>query len=564
MSLQKYRWLPYTPIPPQIEDEFVALHPIIRQLLYNRNITSLDDAKRFLDARPPHELKGTKLLNVEESARRINQALESKEQVAVYGDFDVDGITATAVVKSALSTLGTSVASYIPDRSTEGYGLNLDAIKWLHDQGADLLITVDCGIRAVDEVQVAKDLGMSVIITDHHMPGSALPAADFIVNPNQEADPYPNKDLAGVGVAFKMIQSLSEFYPQLEPEKTHLDLVALGTIADLVPLTGENRHLAKRGLRQLKRPRRQGILSLMGAAGISPESLQASDISFQLAPRLNAAGRLSSANRALDLLLEEDVHQAGTLAQEIEILNTRRKSIMKEMNQLAEKLAVPEGAVPPILFAFHANFNQGIVGLAAGYLADKFHRPAVVGKIGAENTVASCRSIEDFNIIQALDVHRDLFQQYGGHPAAAGFTIQNNRLPELQERLSEYAQQKLQTVDLTPTMAVDAEVRFDELDYQFLSYLNRFSPMGYGNPKPLFLSTGVSVKKSRQVGKGGDHLKLTVNQQNKSFDAIAFRWGHLYKELPPLIDILFTFEENEYRGRSSLQLNIKDFRPGQP
>lgn len=561
MTIQTYRWHHPDPLPSQIAQELHVLHPVMRQLLYNRDITSLIEAKDFLEGNPPQEIQGAHLLHAAESARRLKSALEKDEHIAVYGDFDVDGITATALVKAALSSLGGDVSCYIPDRVSEGYGLNVDAIRSLRDQGADLLITVDCGIRATHEVQIAKEIGFDVIITDHHQPGETLPQADFIVNPNLASDPYPNKALAGVGVVYKLMENLSHHYPALQPEQEYLDLVALGTVADLVPLQGENRHLVKRGLKQLQKPHRQGILSLMGVAGVSPETLQASDISFQLAPRLNAAGRLTSAKYALELLLEEDVHRAGRLAQEIELFNNRRKELMRDMRSKAEEIAVPDDAVPPMLFAFHPDFNQGIVGLAAGYLSEKYHRPAIVGKDEGEVIVASCRSIDGFNIVEALDHHRDLFQQYGGHPAAAGFTIENQHIPELRKRLTEFARRSLAKLDLTPSLEVDAVLDFDDLNYQLLSQIQQLSPMGYGNPQPLFLSEKVDILSSRQVGGDGSHLKLTVSQGGKTLDAIAFRLGHLQQELPSCADILYTFEENEFRGRTSLQLNVKDFRP---
>ncbi len=562
MNIQHYRWLENPTVPPKVKRELSIFSPILQQLLYNRGINSLPEAEMFLEARLPKNVKGYQLLGLKEAAFRLYQAINDHEKIIVYGDFDVDGITSTALLKSALLSLNAKVSTYIPHRVDEGYGLNFDVIAELHRKGAELLLTVDCGIRALKETKKAKELGLDIIITDHHQPGDTLPDAEAVVNPNQPLDPYPNKDLAGVGVAYKLVEALSQDFPHIDREE-YLDLVALGTIADLAPLTGENRYLVRQGLIQLKRSRRQGILSLMGVAGVDPNNLQSSDISFQLAPRLNAAGRLASANFALELLLEEDVYRAGKIAQEIEILNTRRKDLMHEMKSVAENIAVPEKKVPPILFAFHPEFNQGIVGLTAGYLAEKYYRPAIVGKRDDETTTASCRSIDGFDIIHALDQHKHLLVNYGGHPSAAGFTIPNENIPNLKEQLTRYARKTLENVDLTPTLYPDMELSLSDLNRELLEEIQWFSPMGVGNPQPSFVSSGLHIKRSRQVGKQNNHLKLLISDGRETFDAIAFRLGHLYDHLPPKIDILYTFEENIYRGRSSLQINIKDIRPSE-
>jgi single-stranded-DNA-specific exonuclease len=559
MKTHPVRWLIHPPVPPSVQRDLSLFPAVIQQLLFNRGINTHDEAKMFLEARLPDEVQDSQLLGLKEASLRLHKALNANEHIAIYGDFDVDGITSAAMLKSAFLTCNDTVSTYIPHRVDEGYGLNMEAIRGLHKRGADLLLSVDCGIRAVKEVAIAKELGLDVIITDHHQPGGSLPDADIIINPNQPRDPYPNKDLAGVGVAYKLLESMGRYFPNIRPEG-YLDLVALGTIADLVPLIGENRFLARQGLSQLRRPQRQGVLALMGVAGVDPQTIQASDISFQLAPRLNAAGRLSSANFALELLLEEDVYRAGRIAQEIEILNIRRKDLMHEVKSKAEAIAIPEEKIPPILFAFHPDFNQGIVGLAAGHLSEKYFRPAIVGKRDEEITTASCRSIDGFNIIHALDQHKDLFLNYGGHPSAAGFTILNENIPALKDQLTHFSRKAFEKIDLTPTLYADMEISLHDLTRDLLGEIQGFSPMGVGNPQACFLTTGLTVKSCRQVGKQYNHLKLAISDGSDTFDAIAFRLGHMYETLPPKIDILYTFEENIFRGHSSLQLNIKDIR----
>ncbi|MBS3752857.1 MAG: single-stranded-DNA-specific exonuclease RecJ [Anaerolineales bacterium] len=560
MKENQSKWVTRPPLPPEIRTEFQIYPQVLQQLLYNRGFDSLDKAERFLDARLPEDVKDTHPMGIDQASDRLEKAIANGEHIAIYGDFDVDGITSTALLKSSLEELGGQVSTYIPHRVDEGYGLNTKAIQALRNTGVDLLITVDCGIRAITEIEYAKKIGLDVIITDHHQPGNTLPKADLIINPNQPLDPYPNKDLAGVGVAYKLLQKLAEHKPHLKPEK-FLDLVSLGTIADLVPLRGENRHYVREGLRDLKQPHRQGIFALMGVSGLSPENIQASDISFQLGPRINAAGRLSSADLALDLLLEKDVKQAGLLAQKIEILNNKRKELMHDVRIKAENMALVDDEIPSILFAFHPDFDQGIVGLAAGYLTEKYHRPAIVGKQGDEVTIASCRSIDEFDIIKALDMNKKLFLSYGGHSAAAGFKIKNENIPALKDSLTKFSSITLEKIDLTPTLTADMELSFNDLDRELLKQFHMLAPTGMGNPQPQFISYDIYINKCRQVGKQNNHLKLELSDGSTTFDAIAFRKGELSDSLPSRVDILYKFEENIYRGRSRLQLNIKEIRP---
>ncbi len=544
-------------LPPKAKEDLRGYPPILQQILYNRGYATRAAACQFLETRPPTGLAYP--LGVEAGVQRVLAALNDNEAMAVYGDYDADGVTGTAMLTAALRSLGGSVIPYIPDRIKEGYGLNHAAIKELHSKGVKLLISVDCGIRAVDEVQTGKELGMDFILTDHHHPGPKLPAADVIINPKQEGDTYPEKSLAGVGVAYKLLVGLGEYKTQLEAEN-YLDLVAIGTVADLVPLTGENRVLVRDGLEQMRRPRRQGLMSLMGAAGVKPENVTATDIGFRLGPRINAAGRMSSARKALELLLEEDFMQAGQMAQELEILNRQRQEITRELKGQAVEQAVEGQEVPPVLFAFHSDFHQGVVGLVASNLVGQYYRPAIVGEERGALTTASCRSIPEFNIIEALDQCEDLLEQHGGHAAAAGFTIANDNIPAFVERMTQIAEEEFEDQKLQPTLHADAEVKLSELDADVLEYLSWLEPTGYGNPRAKFASRGVKVKSSRRVGKDGSHLKLKVTDGKITFDAIAFQQGDWDDKMPAEIDVLYTFEENEFRDKKTLQLNIKDIK----
>jgi len=555
------RWQIAPPLTPEANSELHGYPPLLRQILYNRGYATRALARQFLEAHPQRNLAYP--LDVDKATKRILTALENNEIIAIYGDYDADGVTGTAMLTAALKSLGGYVIAYIPDRIKEGYGLNLSAIKELHSKGVQLLISVDCGIRALGEVRAGNALGMDIIITDHHHPGPDLPAAYAIINPKREDDPYPEKNLAGVGVAYKLLARLEDDKPQLRADN-YLDLVAIGTVADLVPLIGENRVLVREGLRQLESPHRQGLMSLMGVARVQPDSVKATDIGFRLGPRINSAGRMSTARKALDLLLEKDVSKAGEMAQELEILNTKRQNITKELREKAAKHAIATGEeIPYILFAFHPDYQQGVVGLTASSLVDQYYRPAIVGEQRDIFTTASCRSIPEFNIIESLDQCESLLKQHGGHAAAAGFTISNDNIPAFIMRMTQIAKKELEGEQLRPTLHADAELKLSELGPKLLEQLSWLEPTGYGNSHAIFISYGVRVKSSRRIGKNGDHLKLKVTDGKITYEAIAFQLGEWQEKMPPEIDLLYAFEENEFRGKKTLQLNIKDIKESQ-
>jgi len=417
----------------------------------------------------------------------------------------------------------------------------------------------------LEEARHARDIGLDLIISDHHNPGEELPEAIAVIDPKRVDSDYPEKNLAGVGVAYKLAAALAskiEFSAHAQAED-YLDLVALGTVADLVPLIGENRTLVRDGLSQLRQTRRQGIRSLMGIASIQPEKMTATDIGFGLGPRLNAAGRLDTATDALHLLTTQDLLKAGEMAQQLEIQNRKRQSITREIQAQAETLALEEDPDAFLLFAAHPDFNAGVVGLAASRLTDQYYRPAVVGHTDGDYTRASCRSISEFHITEALDQCADLLEKYGGHAAAAGFTVHNKNLTELVARLKSLAAEQLSELDLRPTLTADLELPLSALKPEVLEYLDWLQPTGYGNPQVAFISRRLQVTNSRRVGKDQSHLKLSVTDGQLTFDAIAFRLGDWHDDMPPRIDLLYRFEVNEFRGRKTLQLNVRDIRPSQ-
>ncbi|HKG55388.1 MAG TPA: single-stranded-DNA-specific exonuclease RecJ, partial [Anaerolineales bacterium] len=531
---------------------------------FNRGFATDADARVFLKAQPNADNNPFQLTGMQATVDRICYALEHNEPIAIYGDYDVDGVTATALLVQALEALGGNVRGYIPNRFDEGYGLNKDALDSLKADGVKLVITVDCGIRSPEEALHAQTIGLDLIISDHHHPdGLNLPSAFAVINPKQHGDPYPDKDLAGVGIAYKIAEALVSVQQPINGFRPNdlLDLVALGTVADLAPLVGENRVLVRRGLRQIRETKRQGLYSLAGVADMKIDKVTAGNIGFMLGPRLNASGRLESALASFELLTTTDFMRAGQLALQLDTQNRQRQSITRTMQEQAEAIAMGEDPEAFLLFAAHEEFNPGVVGLAASRLTEMYYRPAIVAAKNAEETRGSCRSIPEFHITDALDLCKDLLVRHGGHAAAAGFTVKNENLPELVSRLKEIAKDQLGSRDLRQTLSADMEVPLSQLNFEVLEHLKFLEPTGYGNPEAVFVSRNVKVKMARTVGSEGRHLKLTVeDERGATVDSIGFRMGHLKSDLPPYVDVLYHFEANEYNGRRTLQLNLRDVK----
>jgi single-stranded-DNA-specific exonuclease len=470
-----------------------------------------------------------------------------------------------------LQALGAQASGYIPHRFDEGYGLNKEALDLLKGDGAKLVITVDCGIRSPDEAAHARTIGLDLIISDHHHPAQGdLPPALAVINPKQAGDAYPDKDLAGVGIAYKIAEALLDLEKQSSAGGASssglqlddlLDLVALGTVADLTPLVGENRTLVRKGLKQMRETTRQGLFALASIAEVPLAKVNAAHIGFMLGPRLNAAGRLESALAAFELLTTTDLMRAGVLAQQLDVQNRKRQALTRSTQEWAEAIALADPAAH-LLFAAHTDFNLGVVGLAASRLTESYYRPAVVAATGAEETRGSCRSIPEFHITDALDQCRDLLVRHGGHAAAAGFTVRNENLPALVSRLKALAAAKLDGQDLRPTVMADADVSLTMIRPDLIKTLGNLQPTGYGNPDAAFIARAARVKSSRAVGSEGRHLKLVLeDEKGFAHDAIGFRLGDLQPSLPARVDVLFTYEINEYNGRVGYQLNLKDVRP---
>jgi len=538
------RWRIHHRIPKDIDSALNEFSPLMRQLLYNRGFMEGVSASSFIAGEVNFSTDPLLLKDMDLAVKRLFEGITSGEIIAIYGDYDADGVTATALMAAFLSALGVKPRVYIPNRYDEGYGLNEEAIRQLAAEGTDLIITVDCGVRAVYEVTLANELGMAVIISDHHNPGKVLPPALAVIDPKQPGDLYPEKYLAGVGLAYKLAQAYLMTHPQAGIDADDwLDLVAIGTVADLAPL-------------------RQGIFSLAQVARIDLTKCDASNIGFGLAPRLNAAGRLDSALTAFELLTTQNVQNAGLLAQELEKQNSDRQEMTQEIREKAIDQVLTADPDALLFFAASPEFSEGVVGLAASRLTEAYYRPAIIGHQGAEFTVASCRSIPEFDITRALDACSELLVRHGGHAAAAGFTVRVEDQEELIERLRAIAQDELGEMELLPTLDIDREILLDKLDAKYipgiLEDLHQLEPTGRENPEPIFASQHIGVRHARTVGREGTHLKLILQAGAHAFDGIAFRQGYWMAELPDVIDIAYRFELNEFNGRSNLQLNIKD------
>ena len=566
MPAQQKRWEVVPRAPEAHFAKFPDIPPLLVQILYNRGFTAADEVRKFLTHSwvedDPLLLKG-----MPTAVERLSRAIVEQEPIAVYGDYDADGVTATALMMRVLTALGARVQPYIPHRFDEGYGLNNDALAELAERGIRVVLTVDCGIRSVDEVAYGNSLGLDIIITDHHTVGQQIPPALAAINPKQGDCPYPFEELAGVGLAYKLAQGLlqSNLLGNHEYAGLHhqfLDLVAVGTVADLAPLYGENRKLVQQGLAQLNQSLRPGIKALLELANTRSDTISTGTIGFVIGPRLNAAGRLDSALAAYELLMAQTDEVANPLAVQLDGQNRERQQLTLDTVEMVRQVVLEDGAEKPLYFVVHPDFNVGIVGLAASRVTEEFYRPALIASRGEEFTKGSARSIPEFHITEALDQCADLLVRYGGHAAAAGFTVKNENVPALQERLFNIAQQQLDVNELCPTITVDGEVNLRGVRPALVEAITALAPFGCGNPTPCFLTRGLRVKYLKPVGHEERHLRLILDDGNQTWNGIAFRQGHWARELQTsqYIDVVYNLEFNEWNGDRTIQLNIKDLR----
>ncbi|HWO93498.1 MAG TPA: single-stranded-DNA-specific exonuclease RecJ, partial [Dehalococcoidia bacterium] len=539
-----------------------AYPPLVRHLLWGRGVRTDLEALRFLDEATGPSVAVTHdpflLPDMDRAVARLKSARAQGELVAAWGDFDVDGVTSCALLLEGLGGLGFHVIAYIPDRFTEGYGLNQEGIAALRRKGVSVIVTADCGTSNVAEVAYARELGMDVIVVDHHTTPPLLPDAHAIVNPKVPDSPYPCAELAACGVVFKLLQALYDACGRQFVEEDYIDLVALGTVVDMAPLQDENRDIVRRGLRELRRSRRPGVRALMDVAGVAPEGVSARDLGFGLGPRLNAAGRLAHARQALELLLAQDEGHAHELAMELNALNLERRRQTEEAVTLARQIVTARDELAPLVFVGDRSFPSGVVGLVASRLVEELHRPAIVFQEGELESRASARSIPVFDIVSALRPHADLMVRFGGHRQAAGFTVENVHREALRAALERGASELLSAADLEPTIDIDAAVPLGRLRGEDIRYIGKFAPFGIGNPEITLLSRGAEVLECRPVGGDGEHLRLKLRDQGITWPAIAFRQAASGLEPGTRADVVYSLTP-DIGPAGLLQLTVRDF-----
>jgi single-stranded-DNA-specific exonuclease len=536
-----------------------GISPLVALLLYNRGISEPARIETFLNADSRLESDPLLLPDIHKAIGRTYQALLGGEEIAVYGDFDADGITATALLVQGLSALGGKAIPYIPHRFREGYGLQNAALEKLHKRGISLIITVDTGITAIAEIQKAQKMGMDIIVTDHHLPLASLPPALAVVDPKRSDSSCQSAEFAGVGVAFKFLQALLKGSGREELTNNFLDLVALGTVTDMVPLVGDNRYWVKRGLELLNNTERPGLQELMRSAGLKPGNLDTESISWILGPRLNAAGRLDDAGTSYKLLLTQDRKEAASLVSELEEKNAKRQRLTAELLERAREKIVAAGTDSPLLMTGDEDYPAGVMGLVAGKLSEEFYRPVILFRYGAETCRGSGRSIPEFDLMAALSDCRDLLSNFGGHTKAAGFNVPASNLQQFQKQLSSLAESKLSGLDLRPHIDIDAEVPLSGLTGETIEQIQRLAPFGSGNPVPTFVSRNVEILDMRYIGSRNEHISLKLRQEGIIWDAIGFRFGDRAQEATGFIDIAYNLNIDRWNGAERLRLKLIDF-----
>lgn len=561
MLKSKTRWMVQKNRQEQIDRlaEQIKVTPLVAALLVNRGLADPEEAKAFL-LTDEQEFHDPFLFNgMEAAVQRIRRAIEDGEHILIFGDYDCDGVTSTTVMMKTLQELGANVQFYIPNRFTEGYGPNEGAFRHAHEMGFSLIITVDTGIAALHEAAVAKELGVDLIITDHHEPGPELPEAAAIIHPKLPNGTYPFHHLAGVGTAFKLSHALLGRVPD------HLiEFAAIGTIADLVPLKGENRLIVQRGLKKLKCTDNVGLKTLFKMAGIEQSAVNEESIGFSIAPRINAAGRLDSADPAVQLLLSGDPFEAEMMAEEIEQLNKERKELVNEITEKAVKMVEEHYPIAEnrFLIVGQEGWNSGVIGIVASKLVEKFYRPAIVFSYDYETGLAkgSARSILGFDLFENLSTCRDILPHFGGHTMAAGMTLKISDVEELRLRLNKLAHEQLKDEDLIPVTAIDTEVSLADIHLQSIEEMNKLAPYGMDNPKPKVVIHDVDYSGLRKIGSDKNHLKITFEQDGSKLDGVGFGLGELCDHISAgaKVSVIGELSVNEWNNIKKPQIFVQD------
>ena len=564
------RWvlLDEHPQVPQMM-ELINVPRVIAQILLNRGVSTFDDARYFLKPTLDDLHSPFLMADMDLAVERIHDAIQGGEHIMVFGDYDVDGTTATTLLYLTIKLLTDRISSYIPNRMTDGYGLSIEGLEEAKSRGVTLILAVDCGITANAEVELAREMGIDVVIIDHHVPGDTLPNGVAILNPKRDDCEYPFKELCGVGLAYKVAQALAEHVGL--PENTvytHMDLVALGTTADIVPLRDENRVLTKYGLDMMQQTHKSGLQALLDVAGLREKELSTGHMLFLLAPRINAAGRMGDATRVVDLLITEDQKRAAQLAEELNVENKRRRKedtlTFEAARDIVEKDPVLRESKGLVLAS--DTWHPGIIGIVASRMVEAFNRPVVMISTTGEKGRGSARTVGDFHLYNAIKECSDLLIQFGGHHHAAGLSIEKGRIDEFRQRFNEVVAARATPADFIPKLEIDSEIELDEVTPRMVKLMKMIGPFGPANHHPVLVSRDLSVVgKPRTIGMDKKHLRFRVRQKGRTMDAIGFGMAHFVDRLNDSrdrLDLAYTLEENTFRGETSLQLRIKDIKLG--
>ncbi len=543
----------------QVAEKF-SVNPLSAYLLISRGITDEAEIEEFLDPNAPLSINPFTFADMDLAVERIEKAIDEFERIAVFGDYDADGITATALLYSYLESREANVIRYIPDRITEGYGLNCSAVRFFAEQDVKLIITVDNGVSAFEEAELAAELGMDLIITDHHMVGEKLPRAVAVVNPHRADCPSEFKELSGVGVAFKLVSAL-EGGDEDSVLDEFGDLAALGTIGDVVCMRGENRVLVRNGLQVINESPRAGLYALLSSAGAVSRQLSATSAAFTVCPRINATGRMGSADRALDLLLCDDDELAQGLAEEICEMNVERQKTETGIFNSVERLFAcePERTKDKIIVVDSEDWHQGVIGIVASRIVERYGRPAVVISRNGESAKGSCRSIEGFSIFEAIEAVSDCLTHYGGHTLAAGIGLDSGRIDEFRRRINEY----VSDIEMPfPVQRIDCKINPKSIGLDILDAIDALEPFGSGNPQPCFGLFSMKIEDFSSIG-DGKHMRLVISKGDVRFGAVYF--GMKEKQFPysrgDLIDLAVNLDRNVFNGVERVSVNIRNIRP---
>ncbi len=547
----------------------VGIDRVLAELLVKRGVETFEEARSFFRPDLANLHDPFLMKDMDKAVERVRAAIVSGEKILVYGDYDVDGTTAVALVYSFLKRFTSNIDFYVPDRNDEGYGVSLKGVDWAHQNGFTLIITLDCGIKAIEKTQYASERGIDMIICDHHLPDDELPAAVAVLDPKREDCSYPFDDLSGCGVGFKLVQAYSQRYNvPFESLIPLLDYLVVSIASDLVSVVGENRILAHFGLKQLNDSPRAGLFAMITLSKLEQGHVTIDDIVFKIGPRINAAGRMETGRLAVELLTSDDLDSAMEIGEKINENNNERKSIDREITQEALEM-VQNGQClswQNATIVYNPNWNKGVVGIVASRLVEAFYKPTIVLTKSNGFVTGSARSIQGLDLYEAIENCSDLLENFGGHVYAAGLTLKEEYLAEFSERVNRFIGEKVTEEMMTPVIELDAKLDFSSITPKFFRILKQFQPFGPGNNNPLFLTENVyDDGNGRKVGAGGVHMKLDLIQESQPYhriSAIAFNMSDFYEYIKAgnPFDVCYSIVENYYRGTSTIQLRVKDMR----